>query len=264
MIRSHVEFPKRLRERMRHARRHESASRIFKRRANFAQSPLPRKPLPAKLRAVDVSALRQEYSSGELHRADLDPNPLGQFARWFARACECDAIVEPNAMTLATADKSGAVSARTVLLKDFDAEGFRFFTNYESDKAHDIAANPQVALLFHWPPFERQIAIRGIAEKVSREESADYFYKRPFASRIGALASDQSQVVAARADLEASFAGLKKQYADSDVPLPENWGGYLVRPTAFEFWQGRRSRLHDRFRYTPQADKSWLIERLAP
>jgi pyridoxamine 5'-phosphate oxidase len=215
-------------------------------------------------RAMDITALRQEYSAGELHRADLDPDPLGQFARWFALARECDAIVEPNAMTLATASATGAASARTVLLKDFDAQGFRFFTNYESDKACDIAANPQVALLFHWPPFERQIAIRGVAEKVSRNESAEYFAMRPFASRIGALASNQSQVVAARADLESRFAELEKQYAGSAVPVPDNWGGYLVRPTAFEFWQGRRSRLHDRFRYTPQPDKSWLIERLSP
>ncbi|MGH8047322.1 MAG: pyridoxamine 5'-phosphate oxidase [Chthoniobacterales bacterium] len=213
---------------------------------------------------MDVSALRQEYNSGELHREDLDADPLRQFAQWFAPACDCEAILEPNAMTLATADAAGAVSARTVLLKDFDARGFRFFTNYESDKARDIAANPQVALLFHWPPFERQVTVRGRAEKISREESAAYFAKRPYASRIGALASRQSRVVASRDGLEADFASMEKQYAGGDVPLPDDWGGYIVRPTAIEFWQGRRSRLHDRFRYTLQPDKTWLIERLSP
>jgi pyridoxamine 5'-phosphate oxidase len=216
------------------------------------------------LGGMDVSALRREYSSGELHRADLDPNPCRQFAQWFDLACGCHALVEPNAMTLATAAADGSVSARTVLLKDFDAEGFRFFTNYGSRKALDIAANPQVALLFFWPPFERQIAIRGRAEKVSREESADYFAKRPFASRIGALASDQSRPVATRAELEARFAELEARHADGNVPLPGHWGGYLVRPTEYEFWQGRRSRLHDRFLYTLEPDGAWRIERLSP
>ena len=213
---------------------------------------------------MDVSALRQEYSAGELRRSELDPDPLRQFENWFAAARGCDAIPEPNAMTLATAGTDGAVSARIVLLKDCDAQGFRFFTNYESDKAADIAANPQVALLFHWPPFERQISIRGIAEKIPRAESAAYFQKRPLASRLGALASHQSRALASRDELEARFADLEKTYAGGDIPVPENWGGYLVRPASIEFWQGRRSRLHDRFRYTLQSDKTWLIERLSP
>jgi pyridoxamine 5'-phosphate oxidase len=213
---------------------------------------------------VDVSALRQDYSSGKLHRSDLDPDPFRQFADWFTTARECSAIVEPNAMTLATAGADGAVNARTVLLKDFDATGFRFFTNYESDKARDIAANAQVALLFHWPPFERQISIRGVAEKTSRAESEAYFQKRPLASRLGALASHQSRPLASREELEARYAELESTYADGNVPLPPHWGGYLVRPTALEFWQGRRSRLHDRFRYTASTDGSWTIERLSP
>lgn len=213
---------------------------------------------------MDVSSLRQEYGSGELRRTDLAPDPLEQFARWFALACDCEAIAEPNAMTLATAGADGAVSARTVLLKDFDAQGFRFFTNYESDKAVAIAGNPRVALLFFWPPFERQIAIRGVAEKVSREESAEYFAKRPLASRIGALASDQSRPVASRAELEQKFAALSARYENGEVPLPSQWGGYLVRPTAIEFWQGRRSRLHDRFRYSRGPDGAWSLERLSP
>ncbi|HVE15982.1 MAG TPA: pyridoxamine 5'-phosphate oxidase [Chthoniobacterales bacterium] len=230
----------------------------------FPSPALPHERLPVKLRRVDVSALRQEYSSGKLHRSDLDPDPFRQFAAWFTTARECPAIVEPNAMTLATAGVDGAVSARTVLLKDFDATGFRFFTNYESDKARDIAANPQVALLFHWPPFERQISIRGVAEKISREESEAYFQKRPLASRLGALASHQSQPLASREELEARYAELEEKHADGDVPLPSNWGGYLVRPAAFEFWQGRRSRLHDRFRYISSAQGLWTIERLSP
>lgn len=213
---------------------------------------------------MDVSALRQEYSAGKLRRAELDPDPFRQFEDWFATARQCEAIVEPNAMTVATADAAGAVSARTVLLKDFDPQGFRFFTNYESAKASAVAANPQVALLFYWPPFERQVAVRGRAEKVSREESQAYFAKRPLASRLGALASPQSRVLAAREILEERYAELEKTCADGTVPLPDQWGGYLVRPTAFEFWQGRRSRLHDRFRYTRRKDRSWLIERLAP
>lgn len=225
---------------------------------------LPPEPLPAKLRGVDVSALRQDYSSGKLRRSDLDPDPVRQFAAWFDTARDCAAILEPNAMTLATADAHGAAAARTILLKDYDAQGFRFFTNYESDKARDIAANPQVALLFHWPPFERQVSIRGTAEKTSREESEAYFQKRPLASRLGAWASHQSRPAASRAELEARFAELSKKYAGGNVPLPPQWGGYLVRPASIEFWQGRRSRLHDRFRYTQAVGGAWNIERLSP
>lgn len=213
---------------------------------------------------MDVSALRQEYSTGKLHRSELDPDPIRQFTAWFGTARDCAAILEPNAMTLATADANGAVGARTVLLKDYDARGFRFFTNYDSDKARDIAANPQAALLFHWPPFERQISIRGRVEKVSREESEAYFQRRPLASRLGAWASDQSRPLASREELESRYAELEKTYADGQVPLPPSWGGYLVRPESIEFWQGRRSRLHDRFRYTRTSGEAWKIERLSP
>ncbi len=213
---------------------------------------------------MHVSALRQDYSSGKLRRSDLDPDPFRQFTEWFGTARDCEAIVEPNAMTLATADASGAPSARTVLLKDYDAQGFRFFTNYESDKALDIAANPRVALLFHWPPFERQVSIRGTAKKTSREESDAYFQNRPLASRLGAWASRQSHPLASREELETRYAELEKKHADGNVPLPPHWGGYLVRPASMEFWQGRRSRLHDRFRYTRMADGAWTLERLSP
>jgi pyridoxamine 5'-phosphate oxidase len=213
---------------------------------------------------MDVSALRQEYSAGKLRRAELDADPMRQFEAWFAVARGCDAIVEPNAMTLATANADGAPSARIVLLKDCDAQGFRFFTNYESDKAADIAMNARVALLFHWAPFERQVIIRGAAEKIPREESDAYFQKRPLASRLGTWASQQSRPLASREELEASYAAMEKKYAGGNIPTPPQWGGYLVRPAVIEFWQGRRSRLHDRFRYTLQADGSWIIERLSP
>jgi pyridoxamine 5'-phosphate oxidase len=219
---------------------------------------------PRQAARVDVSALRQDYSSGKLRRSDLDPDPIRQFAAWFELARACEAIVEPNAMTLATAGMDGAPAARTVLLKDFDQQGFRFFTNYESDKAGDIAANPAVALLFHWPPFERQVGIRGVAEKISRAESNAYFQKRPLASRLGAWASPQSRPLGTREELEESYAAFEAKYANGQVPTPPHWGGYLVKPATIEFWQGRRSRLHDRFRYTRTDDDAWTIERLAP
>ncbi len=146
----------------------------------------------------------------------------------------------------------------------YDAQGFRFFTNYESDKALAIAANPQIALLFHWPPFERQVSVQGIAEKTSREESDAYFQKRPLASRLGAWASLQSRPLTSREALEAAYAALEIKYADGKVPLPPHWGGYLVRPTSIEFWQGRRSRLHDRFRYTRTNEGLWNVDRLSP
>jgi pyridoxamine 5'-phosphate oxidase len=213
---------------------------------------------------VDISALRQDYRSGELRRASLDPNPICQFQKWFAEASTCEGIREPNAMTLATANATGEVSARIVLLKGCDAEGFRFFTNYESRKGAHIAENSQVSLLFFWAPLERQAIICGRAEKNSREESETYFQQRPLASRLGAWASQQSSPIESRAELEARYAELEKTYADGRVPLPPTWGGYLVRPTTVEFWQGRTSRLHDRFRYTRETNGSWRIERLAP
>jgi pyridoxamine 5'-phosphate oxidase len=213
---------------------------------------------------VDVSALRQDYAAGELRRATLDPDPIGQFGRWFADARACEAIMEPNAMTLATTDAQGQPHARIVLLKGFDAEGFRFFTNYASDKGAELAANPHAALLFHWVALERQVGICGRAERVSREESAAYFETRPLRSRMAAWASQQSRMIASRATLEARYAEVEKMYPDGQVPCPPNWGGYLIRPESVEFWQGRRSRLHDRFRYTPTTGSFWLIERLAP
>lgn len=213
---------------------------------------------------VDVSALRQDYRSGELRRGALDPDPICQFKKWFDEACIEPRVEEANAMTLATSGAGGTVRARTVLLKGYDSEGFRFFTNYESLKARQIEENPRVALLFFWAALERQICIQGTVRKTSREESAEYFRQRPLASRLGAWASNQSAPVGSREELESKYAEVEKLYADGNVPLPPNWGGYIVQPDSIEFWQGRTSRLHDRFRYTRSADGAWSIERLSP
>lgn len=207
--------------------------------------------------------MRKDYTAGELHRADLAADPLDQFETWFRDAAEHGDVIEANAMTLATVDAEGRPHARIVLLKDCDARGFRFFTNYESDKGREIAANPRVALTFHWQPLERQVRIEGRAESVDRAESDAYFQGRPLASRLGAWASPQSRVLSSRRELEEGFARTSAQFADGRVPLPPNWGGYVVRPETVEFWQGRRSRLHDRFRYRREAG-AWTIERLAP
>jgi len=213
---------------------------------------------------VDVSALRQDYRSGELRRGALDPNPICQFKKWFDEACIEPRVDEANAMTLATSGAGGIVRARTVLLKGYDSEGFRFFTNYESLKATQIEENPRVALLFFWAPLERQVCIQGTARKTSREESEEYFRQRPLASRLGAWASNQSAPIGSREELESQYAEVEKLYASGDVPLPPNWGGYVVQPDSIEFWQGRTSRLHDRFRYIRTADGAWSIDRLSP
>lgn len=213
---------------------------------------------------METHAMRRDYVAGQLRRADLDPDPLVQFDRWFAEACGASDAIEANAMTLATVDDAGAPHARIVLLKDRDARGFRFFTNYESEKGREIAAEARVALLFHWAPLERQVRIEGVAEKVPPAESDAYFQSRPLASRLGAWASPQSEVLAGREELEARYAEVEKRFADGAIPLPPNWGGYVVRPQVIEFWQGRRSRLHDRFRYRLEPAGGWRIERLAP
>lgn len=213
---------------------------------------------------MHTDSMRRDYAAGELRRADLRPDPLAQFERWFADALAAEGVIEANAMTLATVDAAGQPHARVVLLKDCDARGFRFFTNYESEKGLEIAANARVALTFHWPPLERQVRIEGTAEKVSREESEAYFRSRPVRSQLGAWASAQSRVLADRQELEAAFAAREREFAGGEVPMPPHWGGYVVRPEVVEFWQGRRSRLHDRFRYRRGTDGGWTIERLAP
>jgi len=212
---------------------------------------------------VDLGALRKEYKTRGLDREDLLPDPIDQFAGWFAQAQEAG-LTEPNAMSLATADAQGQVSLRTVLLKLFDRQGFVFFTNYNSRKAQDIAANACVALLFPWLDLERQVKIRGRASRVSTAESLRYFSSRPRGSQIGAWVSDQSQVLSSRKVLEMKLLEMKRKFGEGKIPLPDFWGGYRVEPVSIEFWQGRESRLHDRFVYTRQADSTWTIERLMP
>lgn len=210
-----------------------------------------------------IDRLRKDYDSRPpLSRADLDLDPVGQFRRWFEDA-RASGIAEPNAMSLATADATGRVSCRTVLLKAYDARGFVFFTNYGSRKARQIADNPQASLLFPWVALARQIEIAGPVEKISAAESMAYFLSRPFGSRLGAWVSDQSAVISSRQVLLAKFSELKQKFADGEIPKPEGWGGYRVVPATMEFWQGGRDRLHDRFLYTRESGH-WTISRLAP
>ena len=197
-----------------------------------------------------------------LNESDVDPNPLKQFEVWYGEAL-ASGVPEADAMTLATATTDGAPDARIVLLKSFDDRGFVFFTNYQSRKAEELAANGRACLLFYWLPLKRQVRIEGTVEKVSAAESDDYFHTRPWGSKLGAWASDQSRVITSREDLEKRFAEFELEFADN-VPRPPHWGGYRLIPTAIEFWQGRDNRLHDRIRYRLQQDKSWRIERLAP
>jgi pyridoxamine 5'-phosphate oxidase len=198
-----------------------------------------------------------------MDRADLLPDPLAQFARWFEDA-RAGGLELPEAMTLATADAAGQPSARTVLLKGVDADGLRFFTNSESRKGRELAENPSAALAFHWPlEPRRQVTVAGTVEPLPRDESDAYYRTRPLGSRLGAWASRQSEVVPDRDSLDRAFAAAEAAYGD-DPPLPPWWGGYLLRPTRFEFWQNRPNRLHDRFRYRLDENGAWALERLAP
>ncbi len=211
---------------------------------------------------MDIFELREEYKKGTLERADLDENPFNQFAKWFDEALHCK-LEEPNAMTIATVDANSIPNIRTVLLKSWDKKGFVFFTNYESAKANEIKANPNIAAHFLWLGLERQLKICGKVEKISTLESLKYFLSRPSDSRLGAWVSHQSSVITSRSLLEAKFAEMKQKFSDGEIPLPSFWGGYKIVPTVFEFWQGRKSRLHDRFQYKLENGK-WQIDRLAP
>ncbi|MEZ0373103.1 MAG: pyridoxamine 5'-phosphate oxidase [Candidatus Sericytochromatia bacterium] len=206
--------------------------------------------------------LRREYLRHELREDQVDPDPIRQFAIWFEEAVAAG-VPEPNAMTLATVGADLMPSARVVLLKDFDASGFVFFTNYNSRKGRDIAANPQVSLSFFWPALERQVRIEGRAQKVDVAESDAYFASRPEGARLGAHVSNQSEQIPDRPHLEAQLAEVSARFAGHEIPRPAHWGGYRVIPARIEFWQGRPSRLHDRLVYTRQP-KAWNLARLAP
>ncbi len=206
--------------------------------------------------------LRRQYATAALDRSSLDDDPVAQFQRWFADA-ERAQLLEPNAMTLATADASGHPSARVVLLKGIDERGLVFFTDYRSRKARDLAANSRAAVAFLWKELERQVRVTGDVELVTPEESAAYFRTRPRGSRIGAWASVQSAELQDRGILEREVTRIDAQYPGDDIPLPPHWGGYRLVPDEFEFWQGRENRLHDRFRYS-RSGQQWKIDRLSP
>ncbi len=210
-----------------------------------------------------IANIRRDYKLHALSESEVAADPFTQFTIWWEEAINSQ-IDEVNAMTLATATKEGMPSARIVLLKGYDERGFVFYTNYQSDKGETLAENPRAALVFFWKELERQVRIEGTVEKTSSEESDRYFDSRPTASRIGAWASPQSRTMESREQLEQKFLDLENQYASAPIPRPPHWGGYLVRPTRIEFWQGRSSRLHDRIQYSLSAGAQWTIQRLAP
>jgi pyridoxamine 5'-phosphate oxidase len=212
---------------------------------------------------MDVSEVRRDYGRAALDERDVAPDPITQFRAWLAAALAADPP-DPTAMTLATADREGRPSARVVLLKGYDERGFVFFTNYGSRKARELAANSQAALVFYWPAFDRQVRAEGLVEKTSRAETEAYFATRPVTSQLGAWASRQSEPVSGREPLEQALAAAAKQFEGNIVPAPDFWGGYRLKPTWVEFWQGRESRLHDRIVYRRNPEGGWTIERLQP
>ncbi len=207
--------------------------------------------------------LRIEYSSSPINESALDPNPISFFGKWFDEAMAAE-VLEPNAMTLATATRDGIPSARIVLLKGADKNGFSFYSNYLSRKGKELAKNPSACLVFFWPELERQVRIEGKILKLSKEESEAYFASRPFGSQLGAVVSPQSQVIANREVLDVAFTAFEQKFEGKKIPKPAHWGGYILQPIAIEFWQGRKSRLHDRVKYALMEKGKWKIERLAP
>ncbi len=211
---------------------------------------------------MDLGHLREQYQSEGLDRLDADPDPIEQFRRWFAEV-EASGLWEPNAMVVSTVDGSGWPAARIVLLKALDERGFVFFTNYDSDKGRDLAAEPRTSLTFFWTELRRQVRVRGVARRLGDAENDAYFATRPRGSQLGAWASPQSQIVPGRDAFEARFAELDARYGDAVIPRPPHWGGFAIEPERIEFWQGRENRLHDRLRYE-RTDGSWVTVRLAP
>lgn len=211
---------------------------------------------------MSLADLRKEYSLAGLAEADLARDPFRQFEKWFQEA-EAAKLTEPNAMTLSTATREGRPAARTVLLKGYDGRGFVFYSNYESRKGRELHDNPHATLLFPWVALERQVIIEGKVSRVPREESEAYFHSRPRASQLAAWISQQSSVISGRSVLEDGMKTVEHKYAGQTVPLPPHWGGWRLAPESVEFWQGRRSRLHDRLRYRREKD-AWAVERLAP
>lgn len=209
-----------------------------------------------------VESLRREYTRDGITENSVHPDPVAQFSEWFEEALESEQV-DANAMTLATATATGKPSCRIVLIKGFDTEGFRFYTNYDSRKGKELEENPYAALCFYWPALERQVRIEGKVEKISREKSAEYFRSRPRVSQIGAWASSQSSQIENREELEKNFKRLEEKFEGREVPLPDFWGGYLLRHESLEFWQGRAGRLHDRILYT-RSNRTWNIKRLSP
>ncbi|MBL1208325.1 pyridoxamine 5'-phosphate oxidase [Geminocystis sp. GBBB08] len=212
---------------------------------------------------IPIADLRKNYTQGGLTETQANLNPFDQFRHWFQEAVSAE-ILEPNAMTLATINEGGKPSARIVLLKNLDDRGFTFFTNYDSHKGKNIEKNPWVSLVFWWGKLERQVRVEGKVEKITSEESDQYFYSRPIGSQLGAWASNQSQVIPNREVLEIKLEEITQKYQKQIIPRPEHWGGYRVLPYLIEFWQGRENRLHDRLCYTLKEDQQWIRERLAP
>ena len=206
---------------------------------------------------------RKNYDKGELSKASVDPNPLQQFRIWFYEVKDSETVDEVNAMTLTTLGEDGFPKGRVVLLKKYDEYGFYFYTNYLSEKGMSIALNEKVSLSFFWPGLERQVIIKGIATKTSKEDSENYFNSRPLGSKLGAIVSYQGEIIENRKVLEDKLNSLEQEFSHKEVAKPDFWGGYLVSPISIEFWQGRPNRLHDRIRYTLK-DYDWIIERLSP
>ncbi len=213
--------------------------------------------------APNLSALRKEYTLQELTIEKTADEPMAQFNQWLKEALQAQ-LPEPNAMHLSTVSKEGKPSGRIVLLKELEADGFTFYTNYQSRKGKELAENPWVSLTFFWAELERQVRIEGTISFVSPQQSDEYFHSRPRASQLGAIASPQSQVVADRSILEQKLTSFEEKFGNAEIPRPSHWGGYSVKPEKVEFWQGRRSRLHDRIQYVRQENGNWIKQRLAP